>query len=136
MIIPHIAIVSGLLLAGNNPNTLEGVVALEVGDIEEEGEDDFERKHFGTKLFELAYDSRYRPSWIWMRGRSKREWVEKVWKTYQYRSAPGSQRELILDEDMKGLRRATTLSFRNWTTVMGMTMLLMGLPFVLAFLTG
>jgi len=29
MIIPHIAIMSGLLLAGNNPNTLEGVVAHE-----------------------------------------------------------------------------------------------------------
>ena len=64
MIIPHISIVSGLLLAGNNPNTLEGVLALEVGDVEEEGEHDFERKYFGTKLFELAYDSRYRPSWI------------------------------------------------------------------------
>jgi hypothetical protein len=51
--------VSGLLLAGNNPNTLEGVIALELGDLEEEPS--FERKHFGAMLFELAYDSRYRP---------------------------------------------------------------------------
>jgi hypothetical protein len=59
MIIPHISIVSGLLLASNNPNTLEGVIALELGDFEEEPS--FERKHFGAMLFELAYDSRYRP---------------------------------------------------------------------------
>ena len=136
MIIPHISIISGLLLAGNNPNTLEGVVALEVGDIEAEGEVDFERKHFGTKLFELAYDSRYRPSWIWMRGRSKRDWVERVWKTYQFRPAPGSQRDMVPDEDMEGLRKATTLSILNWITIMSMTLLLMGVPFVLAFLTG
>jgi hypothetical protein len=136
MIIPHISIVSGLLLAGNNPNTLEGVVGLEVGDVEEEGEHDFEHKHFGTKIFELAYDSRYRPSWIWMRGRSKKAWVERVWKTYQFRPAPGSQRDMVLDEDMLGLRKATTLSVLNWTTIMGLTVLLMGVPFVLAFLTG
>jgi hypothetical protein len=136
MIIPHISIVSGLLLAGNNPNTLEGVLALEVGDVEEEGEHDFERKHFGTKLFELAYDSRYRPSWIWMRGRSKKEWVERVWKTYRYRPSPGSEHDMVPDQDMEGLRKATTLSIMNWTTIMGLTMLLMGIPFVLAFLTG
>ncbi|KAG0650613.1 hypothetical protein D0Z07_2684 [Hyphodiscus hymeniophilus] len=137
MIIPHIAIVSGLLLAGNNPNTLEGVVALEVGDIEVEAEDDFERKHFGTKLFELAYDSRYRPSWIWMRGRSKKKWIEKLLKTYQFRPAPGSStRDPVPDEDMEGLKDATTLSLRNWTTILSLTMLLMGVPFVLAFLTG
>jgi hypothetical protein len=136
MIIPHISIVSGLLLAGNNPNTLEGVLALEVGDVEEEGEHDFERKHFGTKVFELAYDSRYRPSWIWMRGRSKKEWVEQVWKTYRYRPSPGSEHDMVPDQDMEGLRKATTLSIMNWTTIMGLTMLLMGIPFVLAFLTG
>ena len=118
------------------PNTLEGVVALEVGDIEEEGEHDFERKHFGTKIFELAYDSRYRPSWIWMRGRSKKDWVERVWKTYQYRPSPGSQSDMVADDDMERLKEATALSIMNWTTIMGLTILLMGIPFVLAFLTG
>jgi len=34
MIKPHISIVSSLLPAGNNPNTLEGVVAHEFGDID------------------------------------------------------------------------------------------------------
>jgi hypothetical protein len=56
MIIPHISIVSGLLLAGNNPNTLEGVVALEYVEKEE--------KHILNKIFELTYESRYKPQ-VW-----------------------------------------------------------------------
>jgi hypothetical protein len=134
MIIPHISIVSGLLLAGNNPNTLEGVVALEFGNVEEETS--FEKKYFGTKLFELAYESRYKPKWLWLRGRSKRDWVEKVWRTYQWRSPPGQSGPCIADEDMFALKEATTLSFMSWTIVLGMTFLLMGVPFILAFLTG
>lgn len=59
MIIPHISIVSGLLVAGNNPNTLECVVALEFGDVEEA--ESFEKKHFSTTLFKLAYESCYKP---------------------------------------------------------------------------
>ena len=133
MIIPHISIMSGLLLAGNNPNTLEGVVALEFGDVEEE--ESFERKHFGTMLFELAYESRYRPQWLWLRGKSKRDWIEKVWKTYEFRPPP-TKGDLISDEDMAALRETTTLSILNWGVVVGMTLLLLGVPFVLAFLTG
>jgi hypothetical protein len=133
MIIPHISIVSGLLLAGNNPNTLEGVVALEFGNVEEETS--FEEKHFGTKLFELAYESRYKPKWLWLRGRSKRDWVEKVWRTYEMRPPPG-QSGAIKDEDMAALKKATSLSFMSWVVVLGMTILLMGVPFILAFLTG
>ncbi len=37
-----------------------------------------EEKHLGARIFELAYDSRYRPQWLWFRGRSKRRWIEKV----------------------------------------------------------
>jgi hypothetical protein len=134
MIIPHISIVSGLLLAGNNPNTLEGVVALEFGNIEEETS--FERKHFGTKLFELAYDSRYKPKWLWLRGRSKHDWVERVWKTYEMRPPPGQAGSSIIDKDIAALKKATNLSFTSWIIVLGMTFLLMGIPFILAFLTG
>ena len=32
MTIPHIAVISGLLLAGNNPNTLEGITGRETID--------------------------------------------------------------------------------------------------------
>ena len=133
MIIPHISIVSGLLLAGNNPNTLEGVVALEFGDVE--AEELFERRHFGTKLFELAYQSRYQPQWLWLRGKSKRDWVEKVWSTYEFRPSP-TRGDFILDVDMAALRETTTLSVLNWAVVIGMTILLMGVPYILAFLTG
>jgi hypothetical protein len=134
MIIPHLSIVSGLLLAGNNPNTLEGVVAHEFGDIEDP--ESFEEKRFGTKLFELAYSSRYKPQWLWLRGRSKRDWIEMVWRTYGFRPPAGHKGDFVPDEDMVALRKVTTLSFRSWSVVVGLTILLMGVPFVLAFLTG
>ena len=68
MVIPHIAIVSGLLLAGNNPNILEGVV---------EGTT-CEPQPAYLHLFALVYESRYRPAWIWRRGRSKKIWIKRV----------------------------------------------------------
>ncbi|TAQ83562.1 hypothetical protein B7494_g8116 [Chlorociboria aeruginascens] len=129
MIIPHISIVSGLLLAGNNPNVLESVVAGELGDIKE-----VEVQHFGTRFFELAYDSRYKTQWLWLRGRSKRKWVERVWKTYKLRP-PGPQGDEEPDKDMIDLRKATTLTFMNWGIVIAMTLLLLCVPFLLAFLT-
>jgi len=132
MIIPHISIVSGLLLAGNNPNPLEGVIARELGDLEEEPS--FERKHFGPMLFELAYDSRYRPQWLWLRGNSKQDWVKKVWTTYRPRA--GRQGDPALDKDMVGLRKATTLSAMDWMVTVVIAVLLMSVPFLLAFITG
>ena len=133
MIISHLSIVSGLLLAGNNPNTFEGVVAHEFGDMGDP--QDFEEEHFGTRLLELAYNSRYKPAWLWLRGRSKRDWVGKVWKTYELRPSAGRKGEVVLDEDMTALRKITTLSMMGWAVVMSLTLLLMGVPFVLAFLT-
>ena len=52
MVIPHIAIISGLLLAGNNPNILEGVVE----------EPTCEHQPAYLHLFTLVYESRYRPA--------------------------------------------------------------------------
>jgi hypothetical protein len=71
MTIPHLSIVSGLLLAGNNPNTFEKVVAHEFGDVEDP--ESFEDKHFcWAKFSELTYNSRYQPQWLWLGARSKR----------------------------------------------------------------
>jgi len=42
---------------------------------------------------------------------------------------------VILDEDMAALNEATNLGFTSWIIVLGMTILLMGVPFILAFLT-
>ena len=62
MTIPHIAIISSFLLAGNNPNTLEGVVGLPtIKDISP-----------SWHIFSFAYHSRYKPAWIWNRGQSKK----------------------------------------------------------------
>ena len=68
MTIPHIAIVSSLLLAGNNPNTLEGIVGLR----------SCADQPLSLGIFALVYESRYRPAWIWHRGRSKKIWVERI----------------------------------------------------------
>lgn len=77
MILPHISVVSGLLLAGNNPNTLEGVLACDIENIETVYSE-AELRNPMNPFFELAYESRYRPQWLWFRGRSKRDWVHKV----------------------------------------------------------
>ncbi len=57
-----IAILSGLLLGGNNPNTLEGVLALETLNTDDRFEP-FKRipilKYLPLR-FELAYPSRYK----------------------------------------------------------------------------
>jgi hypothetical protein len=94
MIIPHLSIVSGLLLAGNNPNTFEGVVAHEFGDTEDPQA--LEEKHFGTRLFELAYNSRYKPAWLWLRGRSKRDWVERFGGPTNFGHRQGRKGSLFL----------------------------------------
>lgn len=132
MIIPHISIISGLLLAGNNPNTLEGVMALEFGDVEEK--ESFEKKHWLNSIFELAYESRYRPKWLWERGRSKQDWIDRVITTYEFRAPSGRRGSMVPDEDMAALRVATTMDFMSWAIILTLTLLLMGTPFVLAFL--
>ena len=80
--ITSIAILSGLLLAGNNPNTLEGVLALPTID-KEEAKIPFPNIWILNQLkFELAYPSRYKISWLWWRGRRKQEWLETVIQIY------------------------------------------------------
>jgi hypothetical protein len=54
MTIPHVAIVAGLLLGANNPNTLEGIVGKKYS----EG-----KPYIG--IFELSYPSSYKTEWMW-----------------------------------------------------------------------
>ncbi|KAH0545441.1 hypothetical protein FGG08_000442 [Glutinoglossum americanum] len=119
MVIPHVAIVSGLLLAGNNPNTLEGVIGRK-GNADD---------HAIFKVFGLVYESRYRPAWMWFRGRSKRDWTRKLLDTYSIVSSSGS------DIDMEQFRKATELSISDWVTVFVIVGLLILVPFSLAFTT-
>lgn len=112
MAIPHIAIISGLLLAGNNPNTLEGVVGRKTA---EEGPRQWH-------IFELVYDSRYRPAWIWDRGRSKRIWALRLQQTYHDRASDP-------------LRDRIAIKFGDWMTIGTFAFALIAIPSTLAFLT-
>ncbi|KAF8853806.1 hypothetical protein BDZ45DRAFT_63521 [Acephala macrosclerotiorum] len=134
MILPHIAVVSGLLLAGNDPNTLEAVLAHDIDNLENvysEGE----LSNLLNPYFELAYESRYRPQWLWFRGRSKRDWIQKVWATYEYCDSPRRGMPPILDNDMVDLKEKTAMTLKGWAVVLGLTLLLLEIPYVLAFLT-
>jgi hypothetical protein len=125
MTIPHIAIISGLLLAGNNPNILEGVFATE----REDKSDDV--SILGLR-FELAYPSCYKVAWQWLRGPTKKKWISKVTSTY------GTRHDFNFhdpDPDMRDLQAVTTLSPIDWFQVLCMTFFLIGIPYILAFLT-
>ncbi|OIW35394.1 hypothetical protein CONLIGDRAFT_56785 [Coniochaeta ligniaria NRRL 30616] len=128
MTIPHIAIVSGLLLAGNNPNILEGVFATE----RDETSDDF---RFLGLQFELAYPSCYKVAWQWLRGNTKKKWINKLIETYETRWDIDFAGNRDRDSDIEYLRAMTTLSPLDWFLVLSLATLLLGVPFILAFLT-
>lgn len=125
MTIPHIAIISGLLLAGNNPNILEGVFATE----RDETSDDIQ---FMGLHFELAYPSCYKVAWQWLRGDTKKKWINNLIETYETRHVFGNRDR---DSDIDHLRLVTTLSPLDWFLILSLVALLLGVPFVLAFLT-
>lgn len=131
MTIPHIAIISGLLLAGNNPNILEGVVATQ----RQEKEVDIT---FAGLRFGLAYPSCYKVAWQWHRGHNKKLWIDKLLQTYSphkacFKSTDPDESYFI--RDMEQLRRRTTLSPLDWFLVLFLVALLVGVPFFLAFIT-
>lgn len=134
MTIPHIAIISGLLLAGNNPNILEGVFATQRL---KEKEDDL--KILGLN-FGLAYPSCYKVAWQWHRGRNKLRWIDTLLETYGLDSEAGQtygardEQDVNLS-DLEQLRQDTTLSLLDWALILIMAAFLLGVPFALAFLT-
>lgn len=123
MIMPHCAIVSGCLLAGNNPNTLEalmsGLRSLESSSSTESNTTSI-WQYF---QFESVYASDYMPAAIWRRGASKRSWIKMISNEPEYRYKRESIRKLI------------RLDIYSWTYLIGFTATLLGIPFVLAFLT-
>ena len=110
MVIPHIAIISGLLLAGNNPNILEGVV---------EGHT-CEPQPLYLHLFALVYESRYRPAWIWRRGRSKKIWIKRVCEGPDHNPPEGFK-----------IKMKTS----DWMVIGSLAWSLILIPSLLAFLT-
>lgn len=134
MTIPHIAIISGLLLAGNNPNILEGVFATQR---QKEKEDDL--KILGLN-FGLAYPSCYKVAWQWHRGHNKLRWIDTLLETYGLNSeagqtygAPDGQDDKL--RDLEQLRQVTTLVPLDWALILIMAACLLGVPFALAFVT-
>ena len=130
MIIPHVAIVSGCLLAGNNPNTLQVIVCSLMGPWpgkKPEYDDHGELIKQKAPLYELGrayYHSVYTPVWMWERGRSKRRWIAEVTKLYPDRKTKH-----------QGYYREAWINFRDWVVIVAIALVLMIFPFVLAFLT-
>ncbi|OHE93608.1 hypothetical protein CORC01_11107 [Colletotrichum orchidophilum] len=130
MIIPHIAIISGLLLAGNNPNILEGVLATE-----RDPKDPEDPTYvFGFLRFDLVYPSCYKVAWQWLRGHTKKQWIEQLLTVYSRRTDVEYLGHEDNDGDMKDLRSRTTLSLLDWSVLLFLTLLLVGVPYLFAFM--
>jgi hypothetical protein len=111
MIIPHIAIISSLLLAGNNPNAFEGIV----------GKPAIEHPPV-LKIFALSYPSRYKTEWMWLRGRSKQQWIQRALRDNR-------------SESLTDLHTATTFNALDWFAMIFIAFILIVAPVLLAFLT-
>ena len=110
MTIPHIAIMAGLLLAGNNPNILGGIV----------GKSTANTDPLKWGFLAWVYDSRYRPAWIWDRGRSKRVWALRY--AHQGVGAPAN------------LSGVLQMGLSDWMTIAIIAGILIVVPSTLAFL--
>ncbi len=130
--IPHVAIVAGCLLAGNNPNTLEIIVSSEKGG-PWEASDAKARRGF-RKFYLPYYQSVYVPVEMWARGKNKKLWIDELF--FRYGATPTSK-----DAEGRGkhVARHNKGEFHfdlwDWIWMVNITIGLVVLPFVLAFLT-
>ncbi|KAH7386421.1 hypothetical protein BKA64DRAFT_748084 [Cadophora sp. MPI-SDFR-AT-0126] len=116
MTIPHVAIISSLLLAGNNPSTFQSAVSTPT------------IKHPPTfHLFALSFRSRYKTQWMWFRGRSKSLWLQRLL------SMPTSKS--LSENQLSDLRAHTNLTLPTWLKILLLATLPLFIPFLLAFLT-
>ena len=135
--IPHLSIVSGCLLAGNNPNTLESIVS-ESADSDEKSsahnnagkrhDEDFKTRlrNFTTERLAVStYEAHYQPAWMWERGRSKREWVMQLCHVY-FEEDPREMREL---------RNALRMTPSDWVMLSLFAWFLLFTPCLFGFLT-
>ncbi|KAH0556923.1 hypothetical protein GP486_005291 [Trichoglossum hirsutum] len=130
--IPHVAIVSGCLLAGNNPLTFAGL-DYDPGKPEAPPESDPLRQRINRARkwgLEAAYNSGFQPGWMWERGRLKRNWIGKVFMDkLDERDNDGGVKN-------KGyLESVTHQNTRTFLIVVGLGLFLEAVPFILAFLT-
>ena len=78
--IVHVAIVSGCLLASNNPSTATAILAEEIVRQEKKQQKSFEKRKKDLTYFPMSpvYHSQFMPVLLWDRGRMKRLWVEST----------------------------------------------------------
>ncbi|KAL9621992.1 MAG: hypothetical protein Q9160_003654 [Pyrenula sp. 1 TL-2023] len=141
MIVPHISIVSSLLLAGNNPNIWQGISAMptsepmrvtspttpstaprSIADASHENpqnsakswqEDKQEplRPRISFQIFDSMYDCKYKPAWLWDRGPCKAMWVAKY--ISEYRRLVKIEDEVQYWSDPHGAQTTTSLDNVN-----------------------
>ncbi|KAK4221104.1 hypothetical protein QBC38DRAFT_143110 [Podospora fimiseda] len=83
MIIPHVAIVSGSLLAGNNANTLEAIMssfskASDDSNWNQITPATVTQTGWWWRVFSPVSDSIYQAVWMWERARNKWRWIDGV----------------------------------------------------------
>ena len=137
MAIPHVAIVGACLLAGNNPNTLEGIACYisNDGNVATTSEPTtwwfqfiekyipryrFIKSFIPDSEYGLVYQSKYQPVSMWHRGKSKQQWVDMLCDRERRR--------------VDRLKEECQLQMTDWISVVGGTMILTFGPPVLAFL--
>ncbi|MCJ1280541.1 hypothetical protein MMC21_008370 [Puttea exsequens] len=90
MIIPHVSIISGSLLASNNPSSASIIFPekrvplnpgerLQLADTRSHMEDTVQaRIEAHLSFLSLSYNNRYEPVWMWTRGKNKALWLHKT----------------------------------------------------------
>jgi hypothetical protein len=150
MIIPHVAIVSGLLLAGNSANTLE---ASSTPSLIRKPSPEPQVPKSGL-LFSVmnAYfpvsNSVYQPVWMWERGRNKRNWIRAVQRQYHLQAwhAPTTgrlHRRIIVglrilwrnSLDSSRASQVPMIGIFGWVVIILTASILVAIPFVLAYMT-
>ena len=110
MIIPHVAIISSLLLADNNPSTFEAIV----------GRPAVEHP-LVFRIFALSYPGRYKTERIWFRGCSKYLRIKKALDSHNVENA------------LPELQISATFSVCDWAIAALFTLILIAVPAILAF---
>lgn len=128
MSIPHVSIVSGCLLAGNNPNTLEAITPNR-GDAPSTrtSQRRIAQLYLNARphLIEPTYEAKYYPATMLERGRSKREWAMKLAESY-HKAAP---------RDMREFRERISMSWGDWTMILICALILLFVPCVSGMIT-
>jgi hypothetical protein len=128
------AIISSLLLAGNNPSIFQ--IAVNAPTIKH-------RPAFG--IFTQVYESRYKTEWLWFRGRSKYIWLQRAFLLDETETASKIESELTSKSPIKQTARPTSqltklqpainFTILDWAQMLLITTAIIFAPFILAFLT-